>query len=628
MNRLKMLLLFICAIGLFFGLAFAGSADLSQNDSSSSPQDKQPSLNSEEEGPVYELFSDMYLTDDLQVKQEQEKQDPTIVQIRYVQVNFDYLKEAESIVLNLFDHVYVTAVRERVEKRSKDRYSWFGQVAGVAPSHVSLVIENGNMAGNITIEGQIYQVRPVGDGVHSVREIDQSAFPVEAPPVPVNLPLEEQDPQTLPPPTLQFDDGSIIDVMVVYTDDVAAASPNILSEIQLAIDETNTSYANSGINQRLRLVHTVEVNYAETGDMSADLNCITSQDDGCLDSVHTLRDSYDADMVSFWVENGGAYCGIAWLMTTVSGSFETHAFSVIDRQCATGYYSFGHELGHNMGAHHDRYVTSGQGAYPYSYGYVYTPDRWRTIMAYNTQCADWGFNCTRIQYWSNPDVNYNGVPTGVPEGQFDSADNRRTLNNTAYTVANFRQSEEALFGDVPPGHWAEEAIYKLYNAGITKGCSTNPLLYCPDKDVSKAAMAVFLLRSIHGGSYTPPPATGIFTDVDVNQWYAPWVEQLYREGITKGCSADPLMYCPDRAVSKASMAVFLLRSIHGANYTPPPATGIFTDVDVNQWYAPWVEQLYREGITQGCSSNPLMYCPDRDVSRAAMALFLVRTFDL
>ena len=187
---------------------------------------------------------------------------------------------------------------------------------------------------------------------------------------------------------------------------------------------------------------------------------------------------------------------------------------------------------------------------------------------------------------------------------------------------------QALFGDVPPGHWAEEAIYTIYDAGITNGCSTNPLLYCPDKTVSKAAMAVFLLRSMHGGNYTPPPATGIFTDVDVNQWYAPWVEQLYREGITQGCSADPLMYCPDRDVSKASMAVFLLRSIHGGNYTPPPATGIFTDVDVNQWYAPWVEQLYREGITQGCSADPLMYCPDRGVSRAAMALFLVRTFDL
>ena len=182
--------------------------------------------------------------------------------------------------------------------------------------------------------------------------------------------------------------------------------------------------------------------------------------------------------------------------------------------------------------------------------------------------------------------------------------------------------------DVPPDHWAYDAIYKIYNAGITKGCSVDPLLYCPDKAVSKAAMAVFLLRSLHGGDYTPPPATGIFTDVDVNKWFAPWIEQLYKEGITKGCSASPLMYCPDRDVSKASMALFLLRAKYGSGYIPPVASGIFTDVPLSHWGADWIEKLYNDGITKGCSADPLRYCPDRAVSRAAMALFLVRTFGL
>jgi hypothetical protein len=610
MNNFKISLLFICIIGLVFGSAMAGP-------------------NSEKGDPNNELFSDAdHLSDAFYMKQAPEKQDKTIVQIRYVKVNFEYLEEAESIVLNLFNDVSVTAVRERVERRSKSRYSWFGRVDGMEHSSVVLTIEDGNMAGNITIDGKIYQVRPAGDGIHSIREIDQSGFPPEAPPIPVEVPVEEQDAQTFAPPAPKFDDGSIIDVMVVYTDDVAAASPNILSEIQLAIDETNTSYANSGINQRLRLIDTVEVNYAETGNMSADLNCITSQTDGCLDSVHTWRDDSGADEVSFWVENGGAYCGIAWLMTTVSGSFESNAFSVVDRQCATGYYTFGHELGHNMGAHHDRYVTSGQGAYPYSYGYVYTPDRWRTIMAYNRQCTDWGFNCTRIQYWSNPDVNFNGVPTGVPEGQPDSADNRKTLNNTALTVANFRQSAMVSFIDVPPGYWAEDAIYKIYNAGITTGCSQNPLRYCPQDTVSRTQMAVFLGRAVHGSSFTPPPATGIFADVTVTYWAADWIEQFYNDGITSGCGQNPLRYCPENPVTRAQMAIFLLRAKHGSSYTPPPATGIFADVPVTYWAADWIEQLYQEGITTGCSQSPLRYCPENSVTRAQMAVFLVRTFGL
>jgi parallel beta-helix repeat protein len=70
-----------------------------------------------------------------------------------------------------------------------------------------------------------------------------------------------------------------------------------------------------------------------------------------------------------------------------------------------------------------------------------------------------------------------------------------------------------FFVDIPPGYWAEEAIYKIYNAGITKGCSQTPLKYCPEDTVTRDQMAVFLGRGIHGSGFTPPPATGIFNDV-------------------------------------------------------------------------------------------------------------------
>ena len=594
--------LFIVVLLCFFALC------LMFGSSFSSPKEQ-------EEGTLHELFSDVYIT------YEQEKQDPTIVQMRYVQVNFEFLEKAESILLNLFNTVSVMATRERIERRSESRYTWFGRISGKEYSSVVLTIENGSMAGNITFDGKVYQVRPMGNGIHAVREIDQSAFPTEAPPIPI----ENQKIPIKTVPESQFDDGSIIDVMVVYTDDVANASGNIGAEIQLAIDETNASYANSGINQRVRLVHTAEVNYAETGNISAALDCITSKTDGCLDQVHSWRDTYGADEVSFWVENGGNYCGIAYMMYTVSPSFEENAFSVVARSCATGYYSFGHEMGHNMGAHHDTYVAPGPGAYEYSHGYVYLPGQWRTVMAYNNQCAAYGIYCTRLPYWSNPDITYGGVPMGVE----NIADNTRCLNNTAYTVANFRQSScNVSFTDVPPGYWAEEAIKKMYCAGITKGCSQNPLMYCPEDTVTRAQMAIFLGRGIHGSTFTPPPATGMFADVPMTYWAANWIEQFYDDGITSGCSTSPLMYCPENPVTRAQMAIFLLRSKHGSGYTPPPATGIFADVPLGSWAGDWIEQLYNEGITTGCATSPLRYCPGDSVTRAQMAVFIVRTFGL
>ena len=182
------------------------------------------------------------------------------------------------------------------------------------------------------------------------------------------------------------------------------------------------------------------------------------------------------------------------------------------------------------------------------------------------------------------------------------------------------------FVDVPLGYWAEDAICTIYEEGITTGCSKNPLKYCPQDYVTRAQMAIFLGRGIHGSGFTPPPATGIFDDVPVSYQAAAWIEQFYKDGITTGCNKNPLEYCPDAYVSRAQMAIFLLRSKHGKNYTPPKATGIFSDVPVTYWGADWVEQLYNEGITTGCQKNPLLYCPESSVTRDQMAVFIMRTF--
>jgi hypothetical protein len=184
------------------------------------------------------------------------------------------------------------------------------------------------------------------------------------------------------------------------------------------------------------------------------------------------------------------------------------------------------------------------------------------------------------------------------------------------------------FEDIPPGYWAEEHIYKIYEAGITAGCSQDPLMYCPEDAVTRAQMAVFLERGINGSDFNPSVATGVFDDCPVGHWAADWIEQFYADGITSGCSQDPLLYCPDDLVTRAQMAVFLLRSMYGNGYTPPSAAGIFDDVPVTHWAANWIEQLYDEGITGGCSTDPPLYCPDDTVTRAQMAVFIVRAFDL
>ena len=181
------------------------------------------------------------------------------------------------------------------------------------------------------------------------------------------------------------------------------------------------------------------------------------------------------------------------------------------------------------------------------------------------------------------------------------------------------------FTDVPDTYWAYDFIERLYNAGITSGCSTSPMMYCPTASVSRAQMAIFILRGMHGSAYVPPAATGIvFSDVSTSTFGAAWIEQFAAEGITSGCGGG--RFCPDDLVTRAQMAIFLLKGEHGSSYVPPVATGMFSDVPVGSFAADWIEQLANEGVTSGCGGGN--YCPNSYVLRDQMAVFLVRAFSL
>jgi hypothetical protein len=201
-----------------------------------------------------------------------------------------------------------------------------------------------------------------------------------------------------------------------------------------------------------------------------------------------------------------------------------------------------------------------------------------------------------------------------------------TDGNLDASPASYSWVIVGTFSDVSIDHWAASFIERLFNAKITSGCGISPLIYCPEQSATRAQMAVFLLKGIHGSAYVPSDATGsVFDDIAADYWAADWVEQLAAEGITAGCGNNN--YCPDQNVTRAEMAVFLLRSKHGVAYNPPTATGtVFTDVPASHWAAAWIEQLAAEGITGGCGAGT--YCPENQVTRAEMAVFLVRTFDL
>ena len=178
------------------------------------------------------------------------------------------------------------------------------------------------------------------------------------------------------------------------------------------------------------------------------------------------------------------------------------------------------------------------------------------------------------------------------------------------------------FLDVPPAHPFHDFVNTVSRNGVTAGCGGGN--YCPGDPVTRAQMAVFLLKASLGSSYAPPACSGIFGDVPCPSPFADWIEDLSSRGVTAGCGGGN--YCPDNLVTRAQMAVFLLKMLLGAAYAPPPCSGIFGDVPCPSLFSDWIEDLSGRGITAGCGGGN--YCPDNPNTRGQMAVFMVRTFSL
>ena len=144
---------------------------------------------------------------------------------------------------------------------------------------------------------------------------------------------------------------------------------------------------------------------------------------------------------------------------------------------------------------------------------------------------------------------------------------------------------------MPSSHWAYPFIEAIAGAGLTAGYPDGT--YRPLNQVTRAEMAVFLKKGIHGSTYTPPASdcSHPFSDID-GHWAEAWIEDLYDEGFTSGFPDGT--YRPDNQVTRAEMAVFLKRAIHGSAYTSPAPDGShpFSDI-AGHWAEAWMEVTTR-----------------------------------
>lgn len=236
------------------------------------------------------------------------------------------------------------------------------------------------------------------------------------------------------------DAPSTIDIAIVYPASLPATTGEAAMRAQFAqgIAQTNQALAASGIGTQVRLVGTRQVAATQSTSLMTNYTQLATPNDGIFDEAQALREETHADLVSMWL--GGAYpsgsfCGLGSLGgTQPEYDPESAAWTVMwADQCATGTLTFTHEIGHNLSADHDASASSPpEDSKPYARGYVDVAGNFRTVMAYPTACTA----CTRIGYYSNPGVAYNGRPTGTA-----GANNAQAIAEQINAVANYRQSQ-------------------------------------------------------------------------------------------------------------------------------------------------------------------------------------------
>lgn len=381
------------------------------------------------------------------------------------------LQPGSRLRFNLMEGVNPIGVIERIERRAETRYSCFGHLEGIDGSFFILVREESALALFVTaptrqmtfdlryVRDDLYVVVVVGEEPPCGNQGDMVPEPFEMAPGDAEW-HERFAGQDFAPAGGDFGTAAcvqpqaVLDVAVYYTVQARQAIGGVdpmNARIQLFIDQCNLAYRNSQIPLTARLVRRLEVSYPGEGgeDAGTQLDHLTylrghqRDPDGILDEVHSDRDNYRADQVVLLVNRMVGFCGLAWCG---NGADPERAFNVVRWDCTN--YVFAHEIGHNQGCGHNRRA-GGCGFRDYGFGYRFTGTngvRYRTVMAY--ECSNGACNAmdcdgpdqpaTRIPYFSNPSVTYQGVPTGQPIGDSCSAYNARVIEETARGRETFR----------------------------------------------------------------------------------------------------------------------------------------------------------------------------------------------
>lgn len=478
---------------------------------------------------------------------------------------------------------------------------WVGSVEGDPTSTVTVTRGPAGVSAVVTGAQLDLSIRPAGDGAVSLTvgdgktsDVDDGALSAaDGPSAPTVGPTLAGSSAPLGAGAVA-DPTDLIDIAVGWTptaETQAGGAAAIQSAIALGIAATNDAFTRSNVSARLRLVGTVRGVGTEDPDILNIIRQFATWGDGLWDNVSNFKERLRADIgVMLIGKRTSGYVGYGYYPD--GGSYAGDAVLAWDQAQTT---VFAHEVGHTLGASHDRATQAGVGGfYPdFGYGYVAPGNTWHTIMAYASACA----NCPVVSYFSNPDLSVGGVPLGKPVGTAAAADNRKAINQTVPTVSGYRYAAadptiafiRAAYQDFVVGQTTVTEVLRM--AGYLNTGVWSKDYFLRSMATSDAWLQTIVTKMYRDTLGRAPDATGLAT----------WVSWL-RTGRFTVAQAAALFYSSDefyQGIGGNSLTTWVTQLYHKLLNRAPDAAGLafWVGYASNPAYGrPWVAAQFYQSL--------------------------------
>ena len=186
------------------------------------------------------------------------------------------------------------------------------------------------------------------------------------------------------------------------------------------------------------------------------------------------------------------------------------------------------------------------------------------------------------------------------------------------SAAGQQPAESGSFSDLDGSPYLE-SILALERRRVLAGTGCSPDQFCPGAPADRRTAAIWLVRLLDEDNLPTTPSR--FSDVDPDSPGAEAIERLAELGITTGCGHQPPRFCPDRQLSRAHLAVFLVRAYGLQPADPVPE---FADVDSDSWLSGPIGTLASHNLDLGCNQSGPRYCPGQILARGELADLIYR----